>query len=76
MNVNGGTRNAVPIDESVESELSRSVRFLIAAMNATDRDKLGEHRAYQEALHLFRVCVPSSCVTVERRIAIRKPEEA
>ncbi len=58
MNVNGGTGNAVPIEELIQIEVSRSLRFLIAAMNATDREQLDEHGAYQEALHLFRVLRP------------------
>ncbi len=54
-----------------EIELSRSLRFLIVAVNATDRGELGEHRAYQEALHLFRVLRPPICRTAARRLAIR-----
>jgi len=60
MNVNGGNGNALPMEEVVEIELSRSLGFLIAAMNASDREELGAHRAYQEALHLFRALRPPS----------------
>ncbi len=61
MNVNGGTGNAVQMEAFVEIELSRSLRFLIVAVNATDREELGQQRAYQEALHPFRVLRPVLC---------------
>ena len=79
MNVNYGTENAGPMEEFVEIELSRSLRFLIVAMNdrsagnvaAANREELRAYRAYQEALHLFWTLRNHICRTGARRLAIR-----
>jgi len=63
----------------VEIELSRSLRFLIVAVNdrsagnvaAASREELSAYRAYQEAVHLFRVLRHYICRTAARRLAIR-----
>ena len=79
MNVNYGTENAGPMEEFVEIELSRSLRFLIVAMNdrsagnvaAASRQELSAYRAYHEALHLFGVLRHHICRTAARRLAVR-----
>jgi len=71
VNVSCGTGNAVPIEPFGAIELRRSLACLVAAMNATDREKLGAHLAYEEALHLFRVLRPHMCRTAALRLAIR-----
>ena len=79
MNVRGGTRSAADLGEFVENELNRSLGFLSVAVNdrtagnvaAANREELSAHRAYQEALHLFRVLRHHICRTGARRLAIR-----
>lgn len=79
MNVNGEMGNALPMEEFVEIELSRSLRFLVVARNdrsagnvaAANREELSAHRAYQEALHLFWVLRHHIRRTAARRLAIR-----
>jgi len=82
VNVNGGTQNAASWEEFVDIELSRSLGFLIVAMNdrsagkvaAANREELSAHRAYQEALHRFRVLRHHMCQTGARRLALRIKE--
>jgi hypothetical protein len=79
VNANSGTRSAVDPGEFVESELIRTLGFLSLAVNdrragnmaAGNRKELSAHRAYQEALYLFRVLRPDICQTGARRLAIR-----
>jgi hypothetical protein len=79
VNVSHGTENAVRMEELVEIELSRSLGFLIVAVNdrtagnvaAASRQELSAYRAHQEALHLFRVLRHFICRTAARRLAIR-----
>ena len=79
MNTNGGKGNAAGLEEFIEIELSRSLGCLILAMNdrltgkvaAANRGELSAHRAYQEALHLFRVLRDHIGQSGARRLAIR-----
>ena len=82
VSVNGGAENAASWEEFVDIELSRSLGFLTVAMNdrsagkvaAAGREELIAHRAYQEALHLFRVLRHQMCRTGARRLALRIKE--
>jgi hypothetical protein len=77
--VNGGTGNTVDVEELVKIELSRSLGFLTVSMNdrsagniaAANREELSAHRAYQEALHLYRVLRSHLCQAGARRLALR-----
>jgi hypothetical protein len=79
VNVNGGKGNAADLEEFIEIELSTTLGCLILAMNdrltgkvaAANRGELCAHRAYQEALHLFRVLRDQIGQTRARRLAIR-----
>jgi hypothetical protein len=79
VNVNGGKGNAADLEEFIEIELSRTLGCLILAMNdrltgkvaAANRGELGAHRAYQEALRLFRVLRHHIGQTAARRLAVR-----
>lgn len=79
MNVKGGTRSAVDLGEFVENELNRSLGFLSVAVKnecagnvaAANREELCAHRAYHEALYLFRVLRRHICRTGAQRLAIR-----
>jgi len=79
VNVNGEGGNAELMEEFVAIELRRSLRFLIVAMSdrsaghlaAASRQELSAHRAYHEALHLYRVLRHHICRTAARRLAIR-----
>jgi hypothetical protein len=80
--VNGRMRSAVDLEELVNIELSRSRGFLTIAMNdrsagnvaSAGRAELSAHRAYQQALHLFRVLRRHICQTGARRLALRIKE--
>jgi len=82
VNVDGGTQNAASWEQFVDIELSRSSGFLTVAMNdrasgkvaAASREELSAHRAYQEALHLFRVLRRHMRQTGARRLALRIKE--
>jgi hypothetical protein len=82
VNVDSGTRNAASWEQFVDIELSRSLSFLTVAMNhraagnvaAANREELSAHRAYQEALHLFRVLRRHMRQTGARRLALRIKE--
>jgi hypothetical protein len=79
LKVSSGTGNAVNLEEFVDIGLSTTLAFLVVVRNdrragnvtAASREELGAHRAYQEALHLFRVLRPHICQTGARRLAIR-----
>jgi hypothetical protein len=72
----------VNLEEFVDIGLSKTLTFLVVArkdrragnVTAASREELGAHRAYQEALHLFRVLRPHICQTGARRLAIRIKE--
>jgi hypothetical protein len=82
VNVNGGAQNAASWEELVDSELSRSLAFLIVATNyrsagnvtSANREELSAHRAYQEALYLFKVLRHLMRKTAARRLALRIKE--
>jgi hypothetical protein len=77
--VSSRTMNAVNLEKFVDIELSTTLTFLVVArkdrragnVTAANREELGAHRAYQEALHLFRVLRSRICQTGARRLAIR-----
>ena len=74
--------NAVNLEEFVDIGLNTTLTFLVVArkdrragnVTAASREELGAHRAYQEALHLFRVLRSRMCQTGARRLAIRIKE--
>ena len=82
MNANGSTLNSVDLEELVEIELSTTLTFLVVARDdrsagkvaAASREELSAHRAYQEALNLFRVLRHYICPSGARRLAIRMRE--
>jgi hypothetical protein len=82
VDVNGEVTNPVDLEEFVKIELRRSLGFLIAAMNdrsagnvaAANHEELSAHRAYQEALYLFRVLRSHLCQAGARRLSIRIKE--
>jgi hypothetical protein len=77
--VSSGTGNAVNLEELVDMGLNTTLTFLVVAredrctgnVRAASRGELGAHRAYQEALHLFRVLRTRICQTGARRLAVR-----
>jgi hypothetical protein len=77
--VSNGTGNTVTLEKFVDIGLSATLTFLVAARDdrragnvaAANRQELGAHRAYQEALYLFRVLRPHVCQAGARRLAIR-----
>ena len=82
MDVNGGTGSAVDLEEFVDIQLRATMTFLAAASDdrsagngaAANREELSAHRAYQEALHLFRVLSRQIRQAGIRRLAIRIKE--
>jgi hypothetical protein len=80
--VSSGTMKAGNLEEFVDIGLNTTLAFLVVARKdrcagnvmAASREELGAHRAYQEALHLFRVLRPRICQTGVRRLAIRIKE--
>ena len=72
-------KGAVDFGEFVENELRKSLDFLGIAVNdrsagnvaAADGEELSAHRAYHEALYLFRVLRPRISHAGVRRLAIR-----
>jgi len=82
MDVNGGAGNATNLEEFVDLQLSAALTSQLAAMNdrsagnvaAANRGELDAHRAYQEALHLFRVLRSHMCPAGARRLSIRIEE--
>ena len=79
MKVSSGTMNAVNLEEFVDIGLNTTLTLPVVArkdrragkVTAANREELGAHRAYQEALHLFRVLRSHICQTGARRLAIR-----
>ena len=79
MKVSSVTVNGVNLEEFVDIELSTALSFLVEARDdrhrgnvaAVNHGELSAHRAYQEALYLFRVLRPRICQTGVRRLAIR-----
>jgi hypothetical protein len=77
--VSNGTDNTVTLEKFVDIGLSATLTFVAAARDdrcagngtAASRQELGAHRAYQEALYLFRVLRPHICQTGARRLATR-----
>jgi hypothetical protein len=82
LKVSSGPGNAANLEEFVDIGLSTTLTFLVVArkdrragnVTAANREELRAHRAYQEALHLFRVVHPHICQTGARRLAIRIKE--
>lgn len=82
MDVNGSTRNGVCVEEFVDVQLSATLAFLVAARDdrstgnvvAANRAELAAHRAYQEALHLFRVLRRNISQAGMQRLIIRIKE--
>ena len=79
MKVSGGAANDVKLEKFVDIELSTALTFLVVArddrcsgnVTAANHGELSAHRAYQEALYLFRVLRPQICRSGARRLAIR-----
>ena len=80
MKVSGGAANDVKLEKFVDIELSTALTFLVLArddccsgnVTAANHGELSAHRAYQEALYLFRVLRrPQICRSGARRLAIR-----
>jgi hypothetical protein len=69
----------VNLAEFIDIELSTVLTFLDDArddrctgnLTTANHAELSAHRAYEEALHLFRVLRPHICQTGARRLAIR-----
>ena len=79
MKVTRGSVNALQLEQFVDIELSTALAFLVVAkdkrctgnVTAADHGELNAHRAYQEALYLFKVLRPHICRSGARRLAIR-----
>ena len=67
------------LEELVDIELSKTLTYLVVASNGRRtgdvavaiREELSAHRAYQEALHLFRVLRDQIGQAGARRLALR-----
>ena len=79
VNAKAEMRSAVKFGEFIESDLSKSLEFLKIAVNdrcagnvtAAKRGELSAHRAYHEALYLFRVLRPHLSQAGVGRLVIR-----
>ncbi|HEX5413907.1 MAG TPA: hypothetical protein VFZ27_18845 [Terriglobia bacterium] len=82
MNVNAGTAIAENLEEFVDIQLRATLTFLVAARDdrsagnvaAASREELSAHRAYQEALYLFRILRPHICQSGMQRLTLRIEE--
>ena len=82
MDVNGRTGDAANLEEFIDIQLRAALTFLVAARDdrsagnvaAANREELSAHRAYQEALHLFRVLRRRICQAGMQRLALRIEE--
>ena len=79
LKASSGPVSDVNLEQFVDIELSTALTFLVVARdnrctgNATgaNNGELKAHRAYQEALYLFRVLRPNICRSGARRLASR-----
>ncbi len=82
MDVNGGTGNAADLEEFVDIQLNATLALQVAAEDdrsagnvaVANREELSAHRAYQEAVHLFRVLRSHIGRAGARRLSIRIEE--